>query len=316
MTTQSRARPEPDIIADEASDMFELRVLSGLHQGAALPLFGERWCIGAHEEADLALYDPGVEALHAQLQCIDGKWRVQAQEGLVQNEAGTLLAHIADLAPSVEFSISGIRLCVANVGSVWLEERMEPPVVQPLEAAEQTAAASGDRWRKLFPGALIVLALMLTGSALWPFNEEESGALQRPVDSDKRRLETPHEVHQQLIKMLSERELVHHINLEVMGQQITLQGDVLQEQSALLSRMLERFQTQYETSVLILNRVQVMSSGLPFKIVQIIGGKKAHVVLADGRRIFFGDEVEGLRLTLIDKHRLLFEGKQRYEVNW
>ena len=28
--------------------MFELRVLNGLHQGAALPLIGEQWLIGAH----------------------------------------------------------------------------------------------------------------------------------------------------------------------------------------------------------------------------------------------------------------------------
>lgn len=38
--------------------MFELRVLSGLHQGAALPLIGEQWLIGADAEHDLALYDP------------------------------------------------------------------------------------------------------------------------------------------------------------------------------------------------------------------------------------------------------------------
>ena len=33
--------------------MYELRVLDGLHQGAALPLFGEQWSLGANADADL-----------------------------------------------------------------------------------------------------------------------------------------------------------------------------------------------------------------------------------------------------------------------
>ena len=40
------------------------------------------------------------------------------------------------------------------------------------------------------------------------------------------------------------------------------------------------------------------------------------MVLGDGRRLFFGDEVDGVRLTVIENNRLLFEGRQRYEVSW
>lgn len=67
---------------DTSCEIFELRVLSGLHQGAALPLFGECWSIGASEEADLGLYDPGVHVRHAQLQRTGEHWSLQAQEGL------------------------------------------------------------------------------------------------------------------------------------------------------------------------------------------------------------------------------------------
>ena len=101
--------------------LFELRVLSGLHEGAALPLFGERWSIGAHQDADLELYDPGVEARHAHLHCMDGRWTVQAQEGLLQDKGGTARAQIADLAPGTAFSIGGIQLCVANTQSGWVQ---------------------------------------------------------------------------------------------------------------------------------------------------------------------------------------------------
>ena len=70
--------PEPP----QAAVLFELRVLSGLHEGAALPLFGECWSIGADQDADLELYDPGVAARHARLHGLAGCWTVQAQEGL------------------------------------------------------------------------------------------------------------------------------------------------------------------------------------------------------------------------------------------
>lgn len=85
---------------------------------------------------------------------------------------------------------------------------------------------------------------------------------------------------------------------------------------ALIGRMLERFETNFETTVVIVNQVRALNPELPFKIVQILGGPKAHVVLQDGRRLFFGDEADGLRLTLIDPHRLVLEGKRRYEVTW
>lgn len=295
--------------------MLELRVLSGLHQGAALPLFGECWWIGAHEEADLALYDPGIEARHAQLHCMDGRWSVQAQKGLVQDEAGESLAHIADLALGVAFSLGGIRLCVADAGSAWPDEPAEVPFAHPQTAIVDVPGAASKVWKTPLFWALAVLALVFTGSSLWSVNEQPLTS-QAPVDNNKRLLETAHEVQQQLLKMLSERELGNHISLEVAARQVTLRGNVLKEHAALVSRMLERFEAQFSTAVLISNRVGEMSPNLPFNIVQIIGGKKAHVVLAGGRRVFLGDEVEGLRLTRIDNHQLLFEGKQRYEVNW
>jgi hypothetical protein len=48
----------------EEATMFELRVMSGLHQGAALPLIGDRWVVGAQEDSDLVLYDPGILTQH------------------------------------------------------------------------------------------------------------------------------------------------------------------------------------------------------------------------------------------------------------
>ena len=140
--------------------LFELRVLSGLHEGAALPLFGERWSIGAHQNADLELYDPGVEVRHAHLHCRDGRWTVQAQEGLLQDKGGTARAQIADLAPGTAFSIGGIQLCVANTQSGWVQEPAPVPGVQreALPGLQGTRPAGGKRkWLVALPGVLVLI---------------------------------------------------------------------------------------------------------------------------------------------------------------
>ncbi|WP_256557584.1 FHA domain-containing protein [Pseudomonas sp. TMW 2.1634] len=294
--------PQPDVL-------FELRVLSGLHEGAALPLFGECWSIGAHQDADLELYDPGVAARHARLHGMAGRWTVQAQEGLLQDDAGTVRAQIADLAPGRAFAIGGIRLCVADTQSAWLDK--------PADAVAQPGAPipAGSKSKWLAPGILVLVPILMA-LAWQPMGSVPALAPQPSPASNKRQLETAAQVHQQLLKMLIERDLGNTVRLQVAADRITLGGDVGQDSLALVTRMLERFEVQFETPVTIVNQVQQTSTVLPFRIVQIIGGQKAHVVLADGRRLFFGDEVQGLRLTAIDNRRVLFEGRQRHEVNW
>jgi len=297
--------PEPP----QAAVLFELRVLSGLHEGAALPLFGECWSIGADQDADLELYDPGVAARHARLHGMAGRWTVQAQEGLLQDDTGTVRAQIADLAPGRAFAIGGIRLCVADTQSAWLDERADA-VAQP---GAPVTAGSKSKW--LAPGILVLVPILMA-LAWQPMGTAPALAPQPSPASNKRQLATTAQVHQQLLKMLIERDLGNTVRLQVAADRITLGGEVGQDSLALVSRMLERFEVQFETPVAIVNQVQQTSTVLPFRIGQIIGGPKAHVVLADGRRLFFGDEVQGLRLTAIDNRRVLFEGRQRHEVNW
>ena len=43
--------------------MLELRILTGLHRGAALPLDGDAIRIGSAAENDVVLLDPGMPAL-------------------------------------------------------------------------------------------------------------------------------------------------------------------------------------------------------------------------------------------------------------
>ncbi|AIG04840.1 type III secretion protein RspQ [Pseudomonas fluorescens] len=301
--------------------MFELRVLDGSRQGAALPLFGGQWSIGAHPDADLALYDEGIAERHVVLRCIEQCWSVQAQEGLVRANDGRLLAQIADLALDAPFSIGNIRLCVSLADQPW----PQAPAVAPSASAARPgteaipaltlSSISGTQQKRLLSLAVVIAAIIM-GVGLATTGEHEAQASLMPLPSQKSELGSPYEVRQQLLKMLNERELGNRVRLQVINGQVTLEGDVAQEDVGLVSRMLSRFGEQFETPVSVISRVRERSVVLPFKILQIVGGPNGHVVLDEGSRLFVGDEVDGLRLVLIDNSKVVFDGVQRYEVRW
>ena len=297
--------------------MFELRVLDGLHQGAALPLFGEQWSIGAHIEADLVLNDPGIAEHHAWLRFIDSNWSVQAEAGLLHGADGQLLAQIARLAPNVTFSVGGVRLCVTSADQPWPQAPAPKPAPSVPEGAVplRLSSLSPSRQKHLI-SLVLVFAVIIVAVGIASTGDREAQASLMPAIDPKRELGSPFEVRQQLLKMLSERELGQRVSLQVVNGQIVLDGEVPQDDVELVARMLGRFGEQFDTVVPVLSRVRVSDGTLPFKILQIVGGPNGHVVLEHGDRLFVGDEVDGLRLVLIDNGKVVFDGVQRYEVRW
>ena len=299
--------------------MFELRVLDGLHQGAALPLFGEQWSIGAHADADLVLHDPGIAEQHARLRLIDSNWSVQAEAGLLQDADGQVLAQITRLALNVTFLVGRVRLCVTLADEPW--PQAPAPVVpaspranEP-ERALKLSAIPHSQQKRLITLVLVVTVIFVVVGMASTGNPEALASLMPPV-VQKQELASPFEVRQQLLKMLSERELSQRVGLQVINGQVALSGDVSQDEVDLVARMLSRFGEQFDSAVPVISRVRVRDGTLPFKIVQIVGGPNGHVVLEEGSRLFVGDEVDGLRLVLIDNSKVVFDGVQRYEVRW
>ncbi len=297
--------------------MFELRVLDGQHQGAALPLFGEQWSIGAHADADLVLNDPGIAEQHARLRLIESIWSVQAEAGLLHGADGRVLAQIARLAPNMTFSVGGVRLCVTLADEPWPPA---PAQVSPSQANEPaqmlTLSTLSHSQQKRLLTLVLVATLIFMGVGMASIGEPEAQASLMPPTVQKQELASPFEVRQQLLKMLSERELSQRVDLQVINGQIALSGDVSQDEVELVARMLSRFGEQFDSAVPVISRVRARDGTLPFKIVQIVGGPSGHVVLEEGRRLFVGDEVNGLRLVLIDNSKVVFDGAQRYEVRW
>ena len=303
--------------------MFELRVLDGLHQGAALPLFGDEWSIGAHADADLVLNDSGIAEQHARLRFIDSNWSVQAEAGLLRSADGQVLAQIARLEVSVPFLVGTVRLCVALADHPWPQAPAPAPAAVPTSSRSSvdpvrtlTLSSISHSQQKRLLSLVLVVTIIIMAVGMASTGEREAQASLMPPEVKKNELGSPFEVRQQLLKMLNERELDHRVSLQVINGQVALNGDVSQEDVDLVARMLSRFGEQFDSDVPVISRVRVRDSAPPFRIVQIVGGPNGHVVLEDGGRLFVGDELDGLRLVLIDNSKVIFDGAQRYEVRW
>lgn len=299
--------------------MFELRVLDGLHQGAALPLFVEQCSIGAHAEADLVLSDPGIAEQHAVLRLVGSIWSVQAQAGLLQGAKGQVVAQITHLALGEQFGVGAIRLYVAVADQPWPEAPAPatPAKVMAKEAPQTLKlSALGHSQQKRLISVVLVVAVIIMVVGIASTGERDPQASLMPAVPQKTELASPFEVRQQLLNMLSERDLSQRVSLQVINGQVALNGDVSEEDLALVTRMLDRFGEQFDSVVPVISRVRAHDNELPFKIVQIIGGANGHVVLEDGNRLFVGDQVDDLRLVMIDNSKVVFEGAQRYEVRW
>ncbi|KDD66123.1 type III secretion protein D [Pseudomonas sp. BT76 TE3572] len=310
--------------------MFELRVLSGLHQGAALPLIGEQWLIGADAAQDLALFDPGMASLHCRLQRVGDDWTLSAEDGVVCDEQGH--AHpVTVLTLNRNFTLGSVWLCLAAAEDAW------PAVPAPTAANTQTDTpaqpSSGTLPREKIAirsrvfnrvsGVIMGLLIGIVGSA-WTLTRTPSSTLEPVAISDATKtvfsgkrisLVDAEDARRQLSTMLSER-MLNDISVQQTPEGMTISGNLKAESLEVYQRMLQRFKDRYDSPVPLIDNVATSSTGLPFVIVQIISGPRAHLVTADGHRLYIGDELQGLRLTRIDDQRVEFDGDRHYELRW
>ena len=107
--------------------MFELRVLSGLHCGAALPLSGDLWQIGASPQADLLLSDESAADSERWLRRHEQNWWLAQQAEAEEGEPVT---------PEEPFVLGGVWLCVARASTPWHEAAALPAsALTPCEPA-------------------------------------------------------------------------------------------------------------------------------------------------------------------------------------
>lgn len=309
--------------------MYELRVLTGLHRGAALPLIGDHWLVGSDEQHDLLLQDPGIARRHCRLTRDGETWRLEAEDGSLLDESGAPCDSLNALATQQTFQLGNVQLSIMPSSAQWpavVEPKPAGSAEQPNASAftaepQETPAPSRPATRPALHKRLFIAGIVVTlaGSA-WALTTPGPISSENPSRSALQPREpaalSAKDTAEKLQAMLRERELRDTVSVTSTADGIVLKGSLPPEQLALYKRMLERFGQQQKSEVAVLDQVKPFGRKLPFEIVQIASGKRAHVVLADNRRLFLGDEVDGLRLTKIDKNSVEFDGDEHYEVKW
>ncbi|MEH2921550.1 FHA domain-containing protein [Samsonia erythrinae] len=313
--------------------MFELRVLTGLHRGAALPLCGNAWRIGAADDADLVLYDPGIAPYHAQLEHVSGGWSLSALDGALCNTEGHAVEQIDALPPGTPFALGQIWLCIVAAETPWPDDDAPSVATEPTEQSVDTPADEPSAhtaasvltptprpashlplWAKASYLVLGTLLLVMVGS--WQLQESVAMPAAPPPQDTRKPLSTLPQLASTLRIMLQERELSATVKLAAYQDRLTLTGQLTPDDQKKLERMLVQLHQRYRTSLSIDNRTQLKTEQLPFQIVQVTGGPRANVVTAEGQRFFIGDEIDNLRLVRIDEHQIEFSGRQQITVNW
>jgi len=288
--------------------MFELRVLSGLHLGAALPLFGDKWLIGRVDEADLMLSDESIAARQCELRREEAQWLAQPEGG-----------EIFSITPEEAFTVADVWLCVARIDTPWAA--CMPPASSPKapaadsapEAPAPVAARKGLFTRGIRTLAWSLMLLMTLTVMSWVL---QPTVAQTQVAASPNTLHTAAELQAPLLKMLRERDLATAVKLDVHNNRVRLSGRLSKSQMQIFSRMMERFNATYDSDVPLDNQVRLLKVSLPFRIVQITTGARANIVTDDGQRLFVGDEVDNLRLVSITSNQIEFNGRDNIKVNW
>ena len=301
----------------ENTVLYELRVLTGLHRGALLPLAGTQWLIGSSSSADLLLQDPGIEERHCQISRTETGWQIEPLQGALSDEEGHRIDRVQDLASGSPISLNGIWLCVEEAGQAWTgEENILPQQnAKPAPARPEEKKA---RHRNIFSGSIcLALALgVFTSANVW--NEEDQ--YQQPdtctQEQQKIVLTSVSEAREILTSMFKETGLSPYTRVDINNGEVIISQVREKKRLEETKRLLLTFDKKYQSDVQIALNITESLSSLPFHVAQIIKGENPYLLTDDGRRIFINDEVNGIHLVDITDHKLIFQGETIFEVSW
>jgi type III secretion protein D len=106
--------------------MLELRILSGLHRGATLPLDDDTVVIGSDESADVVLLDPGIETTHASLRKTSEGWALSSLDGEVLSSDTNEPLKSLDLQQGEFGRLGRVWVSVVDSDAAWGEPPPDP----------------------------------------------------------------------------------------------------------------------------------------------------------------------------------------------
>lgn len=127
---------------------LELRILSGLHRGAALPLDCAALELGGGEQADVVLADRGLAERHALLAPdAAAGWRLEALDGEVYGLLDGAPQGAVALAPGGCARLGEVWICVCAPHAAWQEAPQALPPTAGVHGLPQVAHQDGGQER-------------------------------------------------------------------------------------------------------------------------------------------------------------------------
>jgi type III secretion protein D len=120
--------------------MYELRILSGLHRGATLPLHDESHTIGASDEADVVLVDPSIKERHATLSKTEAGWLLSTGDGPLFDAETNREQSLIDLLPGDFARIGDVWIAILLQDAPWVGA---PPVPLDESLMDEELVAAG-----------------------------------------------------------------------------------------------------------------------------------------------------------------------------
>lgn len=330
---------------------LELRILSGLHRGAALPLDSTALELGAGEESDVVLADRGLARRHARLAPGMAGWRLEALDGEVYDAFAASAQPAVDCPPGACARLGQVWLCVSPAEAAW-QAAPEPAPVPPLppdtpppapapgaaQAAapgRPAAARAPSRRRRLvlLPFGLVIVLCAATAYAFTArpvglalpdaaagADMRDAPALDPGAAADAPAVATrplgPRALRAAFERELANAQMLERFELALEDEHWRMRADLGEEEQERFERMLARFVAAHGIAFPVDARIVPSAALLPFRIEQVLSGAQAGIVTDGGQRLFVGDEYRGTRLVSMQDGRLVFAGKRRIEVQW
>jgi type III secretion protein D len=294
--------------------LHEVRILSGLHRGAALPVGSSPITIGSASEADILLLDDGVENEHLVIEATASGFIFKSPgKGLVDVSGSNIHNLIFQDAVRVKLFNTDVWIEVCPAESAWATQPFNHTEITQEKSASPTnffgprrslaiAIVSG-----VFVALLVFLLLIRSNTA------SSNRSTTSPVVAASMPLPLT-EVRNGAIDIFRTAELLDRLTVRTIEDRLLIEGELDSEE-------LERFRKSFALLDIRYGRQAKLEAvitpfSMPFHLKQIVAGPYPQVLTSGGDRLRIGDSTQGYRLISVTDQLVVFEGHRRVEIRW
>jgi hypothetical protein len=288
----------------------EIRVLTGLSRGAAIPI-ESMLRVGSDPECDLVLHDPLVAPCEAQLERPEGAGGPLKVDWLEQPADETGIAAVGPITRSASialgdvFLVSGVSLQYCNSDAPW-DYSLLPKTIVPALPPTEVAVARGPWHRRPRALGVIAAACILAGvlavAGIYYFHERErelAEAIARRTSAAQARAPTLEQVARKLQEEIDGRGM-STVKIAAGRDHVKISGNVPGERQEEFEGVVERARALHRRVRFRIDNAVDSPVGPIVDIVAIVGGAAPNALLGDGQQLYIGADIQGFRLVGIE----------------